>query len=70
MLKNKILNSLINKGFYRDDIIECIDSFNFDDSEIRKKEYNKIYNKLSQKYNGKELEYKVKEKMYQKGFRI
>ena len=70
MLKNKILNSLISKGFHREDILTCIDEFDFDDSIIKEKEYNKIYNKLSKKYNEKELEYKIKEKMYQKGFRI
>jgi len=39
-----------------------------DDSSIREKEYNKIKNKLSRKYSGKELEYKIKEKMALKGF--
>lgn len=70
MLKNKILISLINKGFAKHDIETCIEEFSFDDEEIYKKEYEKAYKKLSQKYSGKELEYKVKMKMYQKGFKI
>ena len=35
-----------------------------------KKEYQKYYNKLSKKYKGKELEYKLKQKMYSLGFNI
>lgn len=70
MLKNKILISLIGKGFTKQDIESCLDEFSFNDEEIYKKEYEKIYKKLSQKYSGKELEYKVKMKMYQKGFKI
>ena len=42
----------------------------YDDSKIYEIEYKKVYDKLSKKYSGRELEYKVKEKMYQKGFRI
>lgn len=69
MLKNKILNNLINKGFYKEDIITCMENFDFDDSDIYKKEYDKLYSKLSSKYSGNELEYKIKQKLYQKGFR-
>lgn len=70
MLKNKILTSLLNKGFYKEDIIEILETIDIDDKEIYEKEYKKIYEKYSKKYKGKELEYKIKEKMYQKGFRI
>ena len=71
MLKNKIFKSLTEKGFKNEMISSVLDSSYIDDNkDIIKKEYEKVYNKLSQKYSGKELEYKVKEKMYQKGFRI
>lgn len=70
VLKNKILISLVNKGFYKDDIVRCLDNVVIDDSLMYEKEYKKIYDKLSKKYSGKELEYKVKQKMYQKGFRV
>lgn len=70
MLKNKLLKSLIDKGFFKEDILSCIEEFEFDDSKIYEIEYKKAYDKLSKKYSGRELEYKVKEKMYQKGFRI
>ena len=70
MLKNKILKNLIDKGFYKDDISYLISTYDFDESDIYQKEHKKIYDKLSKKYDGKELEYKVKEKLYQKGFRV
>ena len=38
-----------------------------DDSDIAKKEYEKLYKKLSSKYEGAELEFKIKQKLYQKG---
>lgn len=69
MLKNKILKLLIDKGFYKQDILNCIEEFDFDDSKIYENEYKKVYDKLEKKYSGKELEYRIKEKMYQKGFR-
>ena len=69
MLKNKIVHSLMDKGFYRDDIINCLDAYDVSDNEAYKIEYEKIKKKLSSKYSGKELEYKIKEKLYQKGFR-
>ncbi len=68
-LKNKILRNLIDKGFYKEDIETCIDNHSFNDEEIYKKEYQKAYDKLSKKYSGATLEYKIKEKMYQKGFK-
>ena len=39
-----------------------------DSSNILEKEYNKIFNKLSKKYDGSELSYQVKIKLFQKGF--
>ena len=69
MLKQKIVNHLINLGYFREDIILVLNEFDFDDSKFYKKEYDKLYNKLSKKYSGKELEYKLKQKLYQKGFK-
>ena len=36
-------------------------------SDIAKKEYDKLYKKYSRKYSGDELKYKIREKMYLKG---
>lgn len=70
MLKNKILHDLINKGFYKEDITSCIEDFDFNEEEIYKREYDKLYKKYSSKYSDSELEYKIKQTLYQKGFRI
>ena len=65
----KIKNELLSEGFRNDLVEQVISNANIsDDSDIREKEYNKIKNKLSKKYSGKELEYKIKEKMALKGF--
>lgn len=68
MLKQKILYELINNGYDKEMIIELIDNLLTNDLDIAKKEYEKIYNKLSKKYSGNELENKTRQKMYQKGF--
>ena len=68
-LKNKISINLVNLGYDRSLINSVLSSSNFgDDSSIAKKEYEKIYKKLSRKYSGSELEYRVKQKMYSLGF--
>lgn len=68
MLKQKLLYELSNNGYDKDMILEIFDSFSSNDEDIAKKEYDKLYNKLSKKYSGSELELKIKQKMYQKGF--
>lgn len=68
LLKRKINIDLINQGFSKELISNVIKNHEFgDDKDIAKKEYEKLYKKLSLKYSGKELEYKIKQKMYQKG---
>ena len=69
VLKNKIIMNLINLGYEREDINYCLDnSFDVDDSNNKEIERNKIYNKLKRKYSGEELERKVREKLYQRGY--
>lgn len=69
ILKNKLKQYLNNLGYSSHLINECIDGINIkDDLSIIKKEYDKIYKKLSKKYSGSELEYRIKQKMYQLGF--
>lgn len=68
ILKNKIINDLSNLGYSIDIINKEIDNYKFGvNKEIREREYNKIYNKLSKKYSGEELDYKVREKLYLRG---
>jgi len=69
MLKKKLINHLINLGYSMDVInIAIKDLVSENNTDIMKKEYQKIHNRLSKKYSGKELEYKIKQKMYALGF--
>lgn len=68
VLKKKISNDLMNLGYDSSIIQEVFSTLDFGDtSDIAKKEYEKIYRRLSRKYSGVQLEYKIKEKLYQKG---
>jgi regulatory protein len=69
LLKQKILFNLINLGYLKEDILLFLDKVDSNSDEDRyKKEYQKLYQKLSKKYSGKELDYKIRQKLYQKGF--
>ncbi len=68
VLKNKLREYLINLGYPSNMFIDKIDFVNNDDEDLIKKEFIKEYNKLSKKYNDKELILKIKQKLYQKGF--
>ncbi len=69
-LKRKIYMDLINRGFLGNDINEVFNKKRFNDNKaIFAKEYLKLKNKLSKKYSGDTLEYQIKMKLYQKGFR-
>ncbi len=69
MLKNKIINYLSNLGYEKCLIVSLVEKEKIiSDIDIAKKEYDKLYKKLSRKYQGNELEYKIKEKMYRQGF--
>lgn len=71
ILKQKLSLDLINNGFHQDIVKEVLNNTKIEENaEIVKKEYQKYYNKLSKKYSGKELEYKLKQKMYSLGFTI
>ncbi len=68
VLRNKIINDLISLGYDSTIINKVIVDYKFDnDVEIAKKEYEKLYKRYCRKYSGKQLEYKIKEKLYQKG---
>ena len=68
ILKNKIISEMKNLGYNYDDIISIFDKNISDNYDILLKEYNKLYNKYSKKYESSELEYYIKNKLYIKGF--
>lgn len=70
VLRQKIMNDLVTLGYDSSFITTDLANITFSDtSEIAKKEYDKLYRRLSRKYSGKELEYKIREKLYQKGLK-
>ena len=67
--KNKMLINLVNLGYDKEMINECLNNIQIDNlDELKEIEKNKIRKKLERKYSGDELERKIKEKLYQKGF--
>lgn len=69
ILKQKIMLEMINLGYDKGHIEELINN-NLSNNEVLiiKKEYDKVYRKLSSKYNGNELLNRVYHKLRQKGF--
>lgn len=69
-LKNKLLESLFRLGYSKEMSTPFIENITFDHSSNLEKEYEKLYRKLSRQYQGFELEMKIKQKLYQKGYPI
>ncbi|MBP3920277.1 MAG: RecX family transcriptional regulator [Bacilli bacterium] len=70
MLKQKLLNYFINLGYDGNDILFILEQNDISNGDIIKREYDKLYNKLKNKYNGEQLKYIIKSKLYQKGFKM
>lgn len=68
MIKQKLLGHFKNKGYDTNMILNILNKYKIDNKEIISKEYKKIYNRLSKKYSGEELVYKIKQKLYTKGY--
>lgn len=69
VLKQKIMLEMINLGYNKHDIEEIINNnLSSDQSIVIKKEYDKLYRKLSSKYKDEELLRQVYYKLRQKGF--
>lgn len=66
ILKEKIINELMTKGYAKDMIVDILNKYTIT-SNIDK-EVIKQYNKLVLKYSGDELLSKLKTKLYQKGY--
>lgn len=68
VLRKKIVQDLHNMGYSGSIVEDVLSSIDFGDTkDIAKNETEKLYQRLSRKYSGKELEFKIKEKLYQKG---
>lgn len=69
MMKMKVNDYFSNLGYNKSLVGDILEKIDYDDSSSREKEYNKLYNKLSRKYSGSELELKVKQAMYKNGYK-
>ena len=69
-LKQKIIIDIVNLGYDREITMNLLDNFKIDDTNLLSKEYDKLYSKLSKKYTGIELNKKIKQKLYSKGYDI
>lgn len=69
-LKQKIILDMVNLGYSKELVIGILDRYEIKEDETLIKEYNKLYNQLSRKYQGNELYTKIKQKLYAKGFDI
>ncbi|MDD2434896.1 MAG: RecX family transcriptional regulator [Bacilli bacterium] len=67
VMKQKLMLELVNLGYNRSDINPILEAYQDTNNNIEK-EYQKIYSKLSTKYSNQELYYRVKQKLYQKGY--
>lgn len=68
-LKNNLTRYLINLGYSKDMFIDYINNIKVDNSLVIKKDIDKLKKKYEKKYNGRELYYFIKNKLYQKGYR-
>jgi len=68
LFKQKMFYNLLQLGYDKSVIEDELKNITLDESGIYQKEYDKLYQKLSKKYTGKELEYKIKQGLYRKGF--
>lgn len=69
-LKQKIMSDMIGLGYDKDIILNILESNLSSDNKILENELNKAYDKLKNKYNGYELENKLKQRLVQKGFSV
>lgn len=67
--KNKMLVNLVNLGYEKEMINDSLNHIKIDNlDELKEIEKEKIRKRLSRKYSGEELERKIREKLFQKGF--
>ena len=66
ILKQKIMFELINQGYPKEIIVSQLNRIDLknDVTEV----YNKYYKKLSTKYSGKDLEFRILQKLYALGY--
>lgn len=68
MFKQKMINELIESGYEKEEIINELEKYTFDETNNIKKDYETLLKKLSKKYKNEELKQQLKNKLYSKGY--
>ena len=69
-IKRELIN-LSSLGYSKDMIYQIIlDNYNLSDDDKLVKDYDKLYNKYKNKYDRNKLILTIKQKLYQKGYRV
>lgn len=67
--KRKVIDELINKGFSKEDIINCLNNFELEENtDELEKLINKLYKKYMNKFDLNTTKMKIKNYLYQKGY--
>lgn len=67
--KRKVIDELINKGFSKEDIINCLNNFELEENtDELEKLINKLYKKYMNKFDLNTTKIKIKNYLYQKGY--
>ena len=69
VFKNKMLVNLSNLGYFKEDILSCLNNITVEETNLKEKEIEKLRKKYSRKYEGFELDMIIKRKLYEKGYR-
>ena len=69
-MRQKIYNDMINLGYSSEMFNECYELLDTDDDSNLKKEFEKWYKKLSLKTSKEDLYWKIRQKLYQKGYNL
>ncbi len=70
LLKKKMEQDLLYQGFHKENIYSVISNSSFcNEEDLYEREYEKLKRKLEKKYSEDILEFKIKQQLYQKGFR-
>ena len=68
-VKLKLINYFINLGYEKDMIVNLLSNYEIKSDMVRlDKDYDRLYNKYKNKYNGSELLYFISQKLYSKGY--
>lgn len=69
ILKIKLVNYFMNLGYSKDMILKELSKYELKSDENKlKRDYDKIYNKYKDKYEGSKLSYYIAQKLYTKGY--